>query len=129
MRVVYIAVGRKPEVREIDESPDKKLDDMKELVGGYIEMIRPFYDTAVIVCNEEGKINGLPLNRSLLHPETGELYEIIAGNFFICDAPPDGDDLEGLSDKQIETYMEQFKDTESFKIVDGRLVVIKNTNI
>lgn len=121
MKIVYIAAGQSPEVRDIGGS----LEDMKKLVDGYIEVIHPFNDTALIVCNEEGKINGLPLNRSLLHPETGELYEIIAGNFFICDAPPDSDNLSGLSEEQVKIYMEQFKEPESFIIEDGRITVIK----
>jgi len=121
MKIVYIAAGQRPEVRDIGGS----LEDMKKLVDGYIEVIHPFNDTALIVCNEEGKINGLPLNRSLLHPETGELYEIIAGNFFICDAPPDSDDFAGLSDKQVEIYMETFRYPEMFIMENGKLVVIK----
>jgi hypothetical protein len=125
MRIVYIVAGQEPEVRDIGGS----LEDMKKLVDGYIEVIHPFNDTALIVCNEEGKINGLPLNRSLLHPETGELYEIIAGNFFICDAPPDSDDFAGLSEEQVKMYMEQFKDPESFIIEDGKIVIIKCINI
>lgn len=125
MRIVYIAAGQEPEVRDIGGS----LEDMKKLIDGYIEVIHPFNDTALIVCNEEGKINGLPLNRSLLHPETGELYEIIAGNFFICDAPPDSDDFAGLSEVQVKMYMEQFKDPESFIIEDGKIVIIKCINI
>ena len=125
MRVVYIEAGKRPEVRNIGHS----LKEMQKLVGGYIETIHPFNDTAVIVCNEEGKINGLPLNRGLMHPETGELYEIIAGNFFICDAPLGTDDFAGLSDKQVEIYMEQFKYPESFILEDGRIVIIKCINI
>lgn len=125
MRVVYIQAGQRPEVMDIGGS----LKDMQKLVGGYIETTHPFNDTAVIVCNEEGKINGLPLNRGLMHPETGELYEIIAGNFFICDAPPDSDDFKGLSDKQVEIYMEQFECPESFIMEDGEIVIIKCINI
>ena len=125
MKVVYIEAGKRPEVRNIERS----LKEMQKLVGGYIETIHPFNDTAVIVCNEEGKINRLPLNRSLLHPETGELYEIIAGNFFICDAPLDNDDFADLSDKQVDTYMEQFECPESFIIEDGKIVIIKCINI
>lgn len=121
MKIVYIAAGQRPEVKDIGGS----LEDMKKLVDGYIEVIHPFNDTALIVCNEEGKINGLPLNRSLLHPETGELYEIIAGNFFICDAPVDSDEFAGLSEEQVKTYMEQFKEPESFIIKDGKIIVIK----
>ena len=35
-----------------------------------------------LICNEEGKFLGLPLNRAL-RDDTGEIYDIIAGNFLI----------------------------------------------
>ena len=121
MKIVYIEAGKRPEVKNIKHS----LDELQKLVGGHIEALYPFNDTAVIICNDEGKINGLPLNRGITHPETGELYEIIAGNFFICDAPIDTDDLASLSDKQIKVYMERFKYPESFIMEDGKITVIK----
>ena len=33
--------------------------------GGLIEAVYPFEEEVAIVCNEEGKINGMPLNRAL----------------------------------------------------------------
>ena len=44
-----------------------ELKDLQEAVGGgYIETYYPFEDEEVcIVCNDEGKINGMPLNRSV----------------------------------------------------------------
>ena len=122
MRIVYVEAGKSPQVKNIEGS----LKEMQGLVGGYIELLYPFNDTAVIVCNDEGKIMGLPLNRSIKHPETGELYEIIAGNFFICDAPPDSENLEGLSSEQVEIYMETFKYPEDFINNNGKLLVIKH---
>ncbi len=122
MRIVYVEAGKSPQVKNIEGS----LKEMQGLVGGYIELLYPFNDTAVIVCNDEGKIMGLPLNRSIKHPETGELYEIIAGNFFICDAPPDSDKLESLSSEQVEIYMETFKYPEDFINNNGKLLVIKH---
>lgn len=121
MRIVYIEAGRRPEARTIKKS----LKELQKMVGGHIETIHPFNDTAVIVCNEEGKIKGLPLNRGLIHPETEELYEIIAGNFFICDAPPDSDDFESLSDEQVEMYMETFKYPEIFMKENDKIITIK----
>ncbi len=35
-----------------------------------------------LICNEEGKFLGLPLNRAL-RDDAGEVYDIIAGNFLI----------------------------------------------
>lgn len=45
------------EIREIDNT----LQALQELVGGYIECVRVSSDV-VIICNEEGAIEGLPGN-------------------------------------------------------------------
>ena len=55
----------------------------------------------VIVCNEEGKIYGLPPNRDIGH-------DIIVGNFFLV-----GDDAEigedrSLTEEQIAKYTKYF---------------------
>lgn len=121
MKVVYIEAGAKPVTRNIKKS----LREMQRLVGGNIEAIYPFNDTVALICNEEGKLLGLPLNRGLTHPETGELYEIIAGNFFICGAPIDSDDFAGLDDNQLATYLELFKQPETFMWYSGKIVAIK----
>lgn len=41
-----------------------ELSDLQNLVGGYIETL-PISDNTVIICNEEGKIMGLPHNMYL----------------------------------------------------------------
>lgn len=71
INVLMVKVGKNPELIEIDDS----LKTMQNLVGGYIEMVRPFEDENVIlVCNEEGKINRLPFNRMLYYtPEYIEM--------------------------------------------------------
>lgn len=33
---------------------------LQHIVGGLIEVIAPFNDTAAVICNEEGKLLGLP---------------------------------------------------------------------
>ena len=35
-----------------------------------------------IVCNEEGKLEGLPLNRAL-RDEDGDIYDVVAGSFLV----------------------------------------------
>ena len=42
-----------------------------------IEVVYPFEDNVGLIVNEEGKINGLPLNRAL-RDEKGEIYDVIA---------------------------------------------------
>lgn len=41
------------------------LEDMQKVVGGYIQEAPFFRDPVTLVCNEEGKISGLPLNRAI----------------------------------------------------------------
>lgn len=121
MRIIHVEAGKEADVL----STDRSLEILQALVGGHLEMLCPFNDTAVIVCNDEGKIKGLPLNRGITHPETGELYEIIAGNFFICDAPSDSDDFESLSEDQVKVYLEKFKYPEKFMRINEKIIAIK----
>lgn len=52
------------------------LHEMQQMVGGPIQALYPWEEPVAIVCNDEGKNMGLPLNRVL------ENYDIIAGAFF-----------------------------------------------
>ncbi|MCK5129133.1 MAG: DUF3846 domain-containing protein [Clostridiales bacterium] len=77
---------------------------LQQQVGGYIQMINPFDDNACLICDEEGKIKGLPLNRQVGN-------DIIAGTFIIAGIGDDGE-LSSLSDKQIEKYKNKFNDLD-----------------
>ena len=68
----------------------------------------PFKDPVALICNDEGKLIGLPQNRPLKHPETGEIYDIVCGPFFLCSAPPDSENFESLPDDLIEKYSKVF---------------------
>lgn len=103
MKVLVIEAGCQPMVKEIDGS----LKSMQEVVGGYIQAIYPWMEEVALVCNEEGKINGMALNRPLLD-DRGQLVDIIAGTFFICSAPVDGESFQSLTDDQIEWYSRLF---------------------
>ena len=104
MRVLIVEPLEAPYPAEIDGS----LDSMQGIVGGLIQVIYPFDDPVALVCNDEGKLLGLPLNR-LLTDGDGRAYDIIAGTFFLCSAPPDSDSFESLSDEQINKYTEYYK--------------------
>ena len=54
----------------------------KRQVGGCIEAIYPYEDPVALVCNEEGKLEGLPLNRAL-RDEDGDIYDVVAGTFMV----------------------------------------------
>ena len=55
---------------------------LQKAVGGYIEAVYPFDDPVALVVNDEGKINGLPLNRAL-RDEDGHIYDVVAGSFLV----------------------------------------------
>lgn len=103
MKVIIVKPQEKPVVAEINPG----LKAMQEVVAGYVEVVYPFEDHVALICNEEGKLVGLPLNRAL-RAETGEIYDIIAGTFILCGAPPDSDHFTGLTTEQVETYLAYF---------------------
>lgn len=102
IKVLLVKVGEEPKVVEIENTLEAK----QKIVGGYIEMVCPpiHDDSAVIICNEEGKIMGLKPNRFLL-TEEGIPFDVVCGDFIILDAPIGSDDFGGLSDEQIAKYM------------------------
>ena len=110
MNVLVIEPMRKPYAKEIDGD----LESMQNVVGGLIQAIYPFEDeTIALICNEEGKLIGLPFNRAL-RDENGILYDIIAGTFLICSAPSDSENFESLSDEQMQKYKSKFEQIEIY---------------
>ena len=92
------------------------LNSLKQVVGGYIEAVYPFNDPVAIVCNEEGKLIGLPLNRKL------EDYDIIAGTFIVCGLGED--DFASLSPELADKYREKFANPEIFMKMGSHIVAI-----
>jgi hypothetical protein len=125
IKVVLVKPMKTPEIIEIDPG----LKSMQMLVGGRIQETMPFEDSEVaMVSNEEGKIIGLELNRSI-KDSRGEVYDIIAGSFFICGAT--GENFSSLSDEQAKHYCEKFKNPERFYQTNDRIKsvpVILNKN-
>ena len=71
------------------------------------------------VCNEDGKLDGLPLNRALRDAD-GDIYDIVAGSFFIVGlGEPDFTDLPH---ELAEQFAERFRQPEMFMRVDGKIV-------
>ena len=102
MTVLLIKPGMEPEVVDIDSG----LEPLQEAVGGDIAATYPYEDPVAIICNDNGKIMNLPLNRAL-RDENGEIYDIIAGNFLIVGLTEE--DFGSLSDELIWKYRSLFK--------------------
>ena len=73
------------------------------------------------VCNEEGKLQGLPLNRAL-RDEDNRIYDIVAGNFFVCDCSTEN--FKSLSEEQLKRYTEKYKRPERFVQIDDQILAI-----
>lgn len=117
MKILVIQPKTVPEEREISGS----LESMQAVVGGLIQAVSPFAEPVALICNEEGKLLGLPWNRALYDDEDN-LYEIIAGTFFICGI--DSDDFCSLTDKQTETYRKRFARPEAFIRFGGQIIAV-----
>ena len=116
MKILLIEPEKIPRPLEIEPS----LKSMQKLVGGPIQAVYPFEELVALICHEEGKLLGLPLNRALRSPETGAIYDIIAGPFFLCAAPPDSDHFESLTEEQLKRYTKHFFSVEYFVGGDSR---------
>ena len=110
MRAIIVEPYKEPYEKEING----KLKALQGLVGGLIQVIYPFEDERIaLICNDEGKLLGLPLNRALRN-ECGEIYDIVSGTFLLCSAPPTSPHFEGLTDEQIKKYIKKFKNVEIY---------------
>ncbi len=117
MKVLVVEPEKEPYVKEIGSG----LSSLQKEVGGYIEAVYPFEDPVAIICNEEGKLEGLPLNRAL-RDEGGHVYDIITGTFLIAGLSEDK--FCSLDDAQVEKYSALYKSPELFMRFGSRTLVI-----
>ncbi len=97
------------------------LSSMQKIVGGDIQAAYYFDEPVALVCNEEGKINGLELNRAV-KDENGKMIDIIAGTFFICGL---GDEnFISLPPEHRAKFEKMFKMPEAFlKMGEGMMSI------
>lgn len=112
MKILIVEPLKVPYEKEIDGS----LESMQAVVGGLIQLLYPFEDPELaLICNDEGKIMGLPYNRAL-RDEDGRIYDVVAGTFFLCRAPADSENLVELTEGQMKWGKERFERPEIFLI-------------
>lgn len=115
-------------VVEPEKPPYKKtlqvgLKPMQEIVGGSIQALYPFVEPIALICNDEGKVLGLPFNRGL-RDESGKLYDVISGTFFLCGAPANSDCFASLTEQQSAWCLERFRIPELIFPLNGSLIVL-----
>ena len=102
MKIVAVRVGKPGVVEEIDNT----LEAMQAFVGGYIDVVHLFWrDEVVLVCNEEGYINGSSINRKA----AGDRFtDWISGDFFLVGV--DGENFCSLTDAQADEMVRLYKE-------------------
>lgn len=101
IKVLKVEPGQAPAVKEIQND----LESLQAEVDGFIECVS-FPNGCVVVCNEEGKLNGMQPNRRLG-------ADIICGPFFVCDTTRNGD-FSSLSKSKIAEYSQLFSEVPVF---------------
>lgn len=115
--VLLIQPDKYPKLIEIDN----ELEAMQRVVGGNIEEYMPFEDDVAIVCNEEGKVLGLPLNRAIYsEPNDVEMeYHEMVSRF--REAESNGNHLVGYVIFTEDSFEEKYP-------IESRTYVISSNN-
>lgn len=107
MKILRVEPEKSPEIVEMDGS----LASLQAAVGGYIEAAYPWDDPVAIVCNDDGKFNGLAPNRAIYDTD-GEIVDIIAGTFLIVGLTDEN--FGDLPDELARKYANLFAVPECF---------------
>lgn len=119
MRILVVEPRRVPCEKDIPST----LAAMQAEVGGTIQAIYPFDEPVALICNDDGKLLGLPLNRALRDGD-GSIYDVVAGTFFLCGAPADAEDFVSLTDEEIQKFRKHFWCPEAFIRAGGVILAI-----
>jgi hypothetical protein len=107
IQVLLVRVNKEPELISITP----KLSEFQALIkvderNPAIEWLN-LDDSTTLVCDEEGKQRGLPLNRWVVP------YGVIMGDFFLCRTEPGGLWELSLTDEQITRWTQKFALSQS----------------
>ena len=108
---LMVAPNEHPKVTQLQTD----LDSLQKAVSigadyqGLIELL-PLESGVTLLCNEEGKLIGLPGNRRIGH-------DVIAGVFYVIGCDPHHN-LVSLTDQQLERYKARFWEPEALSPQD-----------
>lgn len=115
LTVLVVEPGKVPYPKQIPDT----LQSLQKEVGGYIEAVYPFKDPVCVICNEEAKLEGLPLNRSL-RDEQGQTYDVVAGTFLVAGLGEEN--FTSLSPELLDKYSRHFAMPEMFASLGGKII-------
>ena len=99
MKVLMVEPGKSPYAAEIESG----LKSLQAAVGGDIQAVYPYEDPVALICNDEGKLLGLPLNRPLW-----DGADVLAGPGFLAGCDNEGN-LTSLPQSAMDFYKEKFR--------------------
>ena len=117
INVLVVEPMKEPYTKEIDNGYKA----MQKEVDGIIQVVYPYDDLVGLVCNDEGKINGLPLNRAI-YSDDGKMIDIIAGNFLVVGL--EGENFASLDADLMKKYSDKFKNPEQFFRLGNEIVAM-----
>lgn len=107
IQIVVVEPNKKPYKKMMPNT----LEAMNEIVGGYIEVLNIGKSKTgarvAITLNEEGKLQGLPVNRFIVG------FDILVGTFFITAYNLEGDNIS-LSDQEANHFIKRFTPIEVY---------------
>lgn len=115
--VLVVEPNKKPYAAEIENTLEAK----QKLVGGDMQAVRLNRDPILAVCNDNGKLLGLELNRAIRN-EDNKIVDVLVGTFFICGIGTE--EFCSLTPDQIEKYKKQFYYPEMFIQTEKGLAVV-----
>lgn len=121
IRVVLVEPGKQARIANIEAS----LEGYYRAIGAdTIQAIYPFEEEVCIICDDEGKLTGRQLNRALRDEETKEIYDIVAGPFFVCSCKEPR--YTSLNTEQQRRYLNLYKWPETFFNINGKIAAVPN---
>lgn len=117
IEVLMVEPGQYPRMERIGAD----LRSLQKAVDGDIQAVYPYDDAVALICGEEAKLEGKPLNRAL-RDEYGEIYDIVAGKFFVCGLTER--DFASLPKDLQKKYEDKFRQPEAFLKMGSKIKAI-----
>lgn len=117
IKVVLVEPGKLARQAEIPAT----LESMQSVVKGSIEPFYPFEEEVCIVCNEEGKITGMPLNRAVYSEEiiTDMSYSEMTNKFYEAERSGTGQYLTGYIVFSQDSFKEPYSEAARTYVVSS----------
>ena len=97
-RQIMVVIKEPGKAARVDPLFDNTLESFQKAVGGYIECVPVGYGSGlVLICNEEGKLRGLPFNVRMG-------FDDIVGSMVVCGVR--GDEFASLRASQIPKILD-----------------------